>query len=808
MWSELEKLQPLHLSVWRSSAAVLTILLQCDVISQLTESRDERGFTPLMLAALRGRTDCIQALLAEGADIRAVDSTKGHTALHKAALAGHRDALRLLINAAPNEIDKADFSGNTALMSAVSKGHNHCFEALVNAGANCCLRTSRKQTVLHLAAGKGHAQMLRAMLERPEINNLLRIKPAIKDADGRTCLVLAVLAGSAPCVNILLQNGVSLLSEIQEPWQQNPLYLAASRGSNEILQLLLLSYEYRQLHPSPEEGIEAARFGEVFLEDLLILHGTRACTMVENILEDRESDPRESHIFPEYTKAIGRYKNTCLHLAAQNGNVDTLETLYCCYASIDKSRVKINCRDLDKRNALHQTPLHIAAMSGSSECTKFLVQRGANLAATVNEPLWYQLRTESSALSFVLEHVPQGEGILCEVLDGCITLIGYLLGQQEILLDFKVLCPAGEKRLTVVEQLYRHRERRMHNLLQHPLVQTFIHLEWCKKRYSLAITVHFLIYLLYVSTLAIYLLVTMNNYIKNAIKLFLIILCVIVLTVGTPFLVLCHVSRPEKLYKIMTKTAPPVLTLVALPMDYKPLSSFALIFSWLALLHYTNSIPIISHKSAMFQYIMKKLIDHIIVFVFILAGFSFTFFLLYSEDKTGNFKDLWESVLSTTLVLLQGSLDGTPLFKNSSQTSVPRDIQVAGGVMQQLFVVTAVLALLNMWVGLAVRGGQELEDQGRIHYRRNQVQLLFVLEKLFQLAGLHDPVCTPTSKIVLREEDIPSNLHTALRSLANHRHSVSDSVVNTPVSSLDVEEKLNKRHLSLKFSESPMHHIV
>ncbi|GLH09984.1 Transient receptor potential channel pyrexia [Gryllus bimaculatus] len=157
--------------------------------------------------------------------------------------------------------------------------------------------------------------------------------------------------------------------------------------------------------------------------------------------------------------------------------------------------------------------------------------------------------------------------------------------------------------------------------------------------------------------------------------------------------------------------------------------------SWLAVLHFTNVVSAINYKFAMFQYIMRKLVDHLLVFAFILTGFSVAFFLLYGGDPEARFRTLWEASLSTTLMLLQGDLTGTPLFRGSAGPGddppvLPPDILVAGGLMQQLFVVIAVLALLNMWVGLAVRGGRELERQGHIHYSRNQVRTLAVLDRL------------------------------------------------------------------------------
>ncbi|XP_026573185.1 photoreceptor ankyrin repeat protein [Pseudonaja textilis] len=52
------------------------------------EMQDDRGLTALMKAAIRGKNDCVAALLMAGADIAAVDPVKGKTAQEWAAMTG------------------------------------------------------------------------------------------------------------------------------------------------------------------------------------------------------------------------------------------------------------------------------------------------------------------------------------------------------------------------------------------------------------------------------------------------------------------------------------------------------------------------------------------------------------------------------------------------------------------------------------------------------------------------------------------------------------------------------------------------
>lgn len=54
------------------------------------------GDRPIHIAAVRGNTDEIQALISAGADVNALGDL-GNTALHEAVSQGHADAIRLLL---------------------------------------------------------------------------------------------------------------------------------------------------------------------------------------------------------------------------------------------------------------------------------------------------------------------------------------------------------------------------------------------------------------------------------------------------------------------------------------------------------------------------------------------------------------------------------------------------------------------------------------------------------------------------------------------------------------------------------------
>jgi ankyrin repeat protein len=93
------------------------IKLLLDGNPDLIFSKDSLGLTPLHVAALTGRRDVVQLLLANKADVNARDKD-GYTPLHWAADRGHKDLVKLLL------VNRADINarlmdGETPLHCAV-----------------------------------------------------------------------------------------------------------------------------------------------------------------------------------------------------------------------------------------------------------------------------------------------------------------------------------------------------------------------------------------------------------------------------------------------------------------------------------------------------------------------------------------------------------------------------------------------------------------------------------------------------------------------------------------------------------------
>ncbi len=111
-----------------------------EVISALVEagapieSADEKGYTPLILAAYHGHPEAVELLLAEGADACRPDA-HGNTAMMGAAFKGYEDIVTRLARE-PCSMDQTNESGKTALMFASLVGKTGIVKFLEGRGAD------------------------------------------------------------------------------------------------------------------------------------------------------------------------------------------------------------------------------------------------------------------------------------------------------------------------------------------------------------------------------------------------------------------------------------------------------------------------------------------------------------------------------------------------------------------------------------------------------------------------------------------------------------------------------------------------
>ncbi|XP_029782441.1 ankyrin repeat domain-containing protein 27 isoform X3 [Suricata suricatta] len=145
-------------------------------------SRDDRGHTPLHVAALCGQASLIDLLVSKGAVVNATDY-HGSAPLHLACQKGYQSVTVLLLLHYKASAEVQDNNGNTPLHLACTYGHEDCVKALVYYDVQSCrldIGNEKGDTPLHIAARWGYQGIIETLLQNgasTEIQNRLKETP-------------------------------------------------------------------------------------------------------------------------------------------------------------------------------------------------------------------------------------------------------------------------------------------------------------------------------------------------------------------------------------------------------------------------------------------------------------------------------------------------------------------------------------------------------------------------------------------------------------------------------------------------------
>ena len=325
---------------------------------QDVNQRDRRERTPLMYAAGEGHTDCVEYLLQNGAQLD-LKGWWGETALHLAAERGCLEVMKRLVGAG-QDVNQRDGKEWTTLMEAAEKGHTDCVEYLIKNGAHFNMFD---------AAQIGMLDWLKRLVDAGQDVNQ-------RDRKERTPLMCAAEKGHTDCVEYLIQNGAQL--DLKEDGL-TALHLAALEGHLEVMKRLL------------EAGQDVNQRGRSERTPLMWAANYDRADCVEYLLQNgAQLDLKDKR------------GNTALHLAAdagQNRGYQSLSYNRCVEYLIQNDAVMDVCtaanigdseklrrlieagQDVNQRDGTWEkrTPLMWAAKMGRTDCVKYLIQNGAQL---------------------------------------------------------------------------------------------------------------------------------------------------------------------------------------------------------------------------------------------------------------------------------------------------------------------------------------------------------------------------------------------------------------------------------------------
>uniref|UniRef100_H0XMY8 Ankyrin repeat domain 24 n=1 Tax=Otolemur garnettii TaxID=30611 RepID=H0XMY8_OTOGA len=221
---------------------------------------DPEGKSAFHLAAMRGAGNCLEVMLAHGANVMSTDGA-GYNALHLAAKYGHPQCLKQLLQASC-VVDVVDSSGWTALHHAVAGGCLSCSEMLCSFKAHLNPRDRSGSTPLIIAAQMCHTDLCRLLLQQGASAN-------DQDLQGRTALMLACEGASPETVEVLLQGGAQ--PGITDTLGQDAAHYGALAGDKLILHLLQEAAQ----RPSAPSGISKDDSGEASSQNSVSSHEKR-----------------------------------------------------------------------------------------------------------------------------------------------------------------------------------------------------------------------------------------------------------------------------------------------------------------------------------------------------------------------------------------------------------------------------------------------------------------------------------------------------------------------------------------------------
>lgn len=232
------KYTPLETACFHNSFKVAKLLLENGAVVNVRrkpQNKEQTYYgTPLHSAVKANAIECVQLLLAEGAEINPEES-QGISPLHVAAEMGYLHCMNILLNSGCDPNLTLPDTSTTALHLAAEGGCSECISLLLHKGAKADVRNNKGQTALHLAAHAHSVECVEMLLSKGICN------PNSDDNDKRTPLHSAVgrALNSCEITELLIKYGAWV--NCRDIFGYTPLHVAALNENTQCVQILINS---------------------------------------------------------------------------------------------------------------------------------------------------------------------------------------------------------------------------------------------------------------------------------------------------------------------------------------------------------------------------------------------------------------------------------------------------------------------------------------------------------------------------------------------------------------------------------------
>ncbi|XP_043651010.1 transient receptor potential cation channel subfamily A member 1 isoform X2 [Drosophila teissieri] len=722
--TDVQKMTPLHCASMFDHPDIVSYLVAegADI-----NALDKEHRSPLLLAASRSGWKTVHLLIRLGACISVKDAA-ARNVLHFVIMNGGRltdfaeqvancqtqAQLKLLLN-------EKDSMGCSPLHYASRDGHIRSLENLIRLGACINLKNNNNESPLHFAARYGRYNTVRQLLDSEKGSFIINES----DGAGMTPLHISSQQGHTRVVQLLLNRGALLH---RDHTGRNPLQLAAMSGYTETIELLH-SVHSHLLDQVDKDGNTALHLATMENKPHAIsVLMSMGCKLVYNVLDMSAIDYAIYYKYPEAALAMVTHEERANEVMALRSDKHPCVTL-ALIASMpkvfeavqDKCITKANCKKDSKSFYIkysfwpyQKTPEQIEAKRKEFNDPKWrpaplavvntMVTHGrVELLAHPLSQKYLQMKWNSYGKYFHLANL-----LIYSIFLVFVTIYSSLMMNN---IELK----AGDNK-TMSQYCNMGWERLTMNLSQNPSVASQIRLDSCEERINRTTAILFcavviVVYILLNSMRELIQIYQQKvHYILETVNLISWVLYISALVMVTP------AFQPDGAINTIHYSA----------------ASIAVFLSWFRLLLFLQRFDQVGIYVVMFLEILQTLIKVLMVFSILIIAFGLAFYILLSKiiDPQPNhlsFSNIPMSLLRTFSMML-GELDFVGTYVNTyyrDQLKVP----MTSFLILSVFMILMPILLMNLLIGLAVGDIESVRRNAQLKRLAMQVVLHTELER-------------------------------------------------------------------------------